>query len=123
MIPYVYGCLSRYCVNRLEQQPPAAMAIYPTSHDLKVTAYYSTKTADVSNELMVLVVLMMVEQTANFARKGSATSLVQPPKPIDIERSERLAHAKPRSRLEENGPEGPTHDIVREGSKTYSASS
>ena len=130
--PHGDGCLSRYRVSPLEQQSAVGMAIYPTTHDLKVSAHLSKDRRRVNRAEgitddsrfchTVLVVLIMVEPSSNFARKCSAISLVQPPKPIQLERRERLAHAKRRSRLEESGPEGPAQDVVRM-SKTYSASS
>ena len=44
---------------------------------------------------------MMIEASAKYARKASATSLVQSPKPIRTDRRTRLAHGERKSRLVE----------------------
>ena len=116
------GCLSRYRVSPLEQQSGVGITIYPTTHDLKVSAHFSkdhrrvNRAEGITDDSRfchsVLVVLIMVEPSSKFARKCSASSLVQPPKPIQLERRDQLAHAKRRSQLEESGPEGPAQDVV-----------
>ena len=82
--PHADCCLSRYRVNILAQRSVVAMAIHSATHDLELGAHVSKdrrrvnrfegSTDDYRNCHTVLVVLMMVESSAKYARKASATS-------------------------------------------------